>query len=142
MFFECVDVMENVGRFLICESCGKLVGYINVGTWGKIFCLCKCGSGIGRKIKRVPSTVTEENKCGGGTLYICGDNYICPRCGNVVFRIDKSRIINCGFHIRCSCGAEYTGAKRLEQSERRLASRRLDADLLKRKEELDKKRKV
>ena len=141
MHFEEENILDNVGRFLICGNCHKLIGYVNTGTWGKIFCLCKCRGGVVRKIKSITGCSIDENNEEGGALYICGDDYICPRCGNMVFRIYRNRVINAAFHVRCACGAEYSCAKKLERSERRLASRGFSVDFLKKQIEGDENRK-
>lgn len=106
-------------RTLICRGCKKLIGFTGgeMRSYG-IRIVCSCGE------------LVQKDKCEGNadmksvkSAYQSGNDYICPNCGRLLFRIDRRHIRNLSFIAVCKCGKTFCRAKDVSARERVLSNR-------------------
>ena len=76
-------INDNGERTLICSECKRLIGFTDGEMKGYIIrAICSCGGLIKKTKHRVPSA-NDSLKA----AYLSGNDYICPNCGRIMFRI-------------------------------------------------------
>ena len=112
-------INDNGERTLICSECKRLIGFTDGEMKGYIIrAICSCGGLIKKTKHHVPSA-NDSLKA----AYLSGNDYICPNCGRIMFRINRSHIRNLAFIAVCKCGEVFREAKDINARDRSLSGR-------------------
>lgn len=104
-------------RTLICPECKRLIGFTDGKTQSYSICIvCSCGQLIKKDKNKVPHNVSSLKKA-----YLSDNDYFCPNCGRLLFKINQRHIRNLSFIAVCKCGEAFCGAKHINARERILS---------------------